>query len=195
MAIADTTTQAAVFILDEPDFSREIEFSMQFVTDISTTHSDVEQRAKRRLSPKYGTAFAIGPFDSDSWPRRKSRLLSELGAPVVVPIWIRPVDFVSELSDVVTVGIDVSKREFRVGSYALFRESGLDSVFRKITAVGTTTITFETGNAAFPVQAVPAYTSAAEVFPCILGLRKDNEGESINRNPTSTRENIRVEQL
>jgi hypothetical protein len=195
MAIPDTTTEAAVFLIDEPDFSREIEFTMQFVTDISSSHSDVEQRAKRRLSPKYQIAFTIGPLDSDGWPMRKSRMIRELGAPVVVPIWIRPVGFTSEASDVVTVDTNISKREFRVGSYALFREAGLSTVFRKITAIGATTITCETGNAAFPDITVPSYTSAAEVFPCILGLRNDNEGESVNRNPRKTRENVRVNQL
>jgi hypothetical protein len=195
MAILDTTTAAAVFLIDEPDFSREIEFSMQFVTDISSSHSDVEQRSKRRLSPKYEIAFSIGPLDSDGWPMRKSRMIRELGAPVVVPVWIRPVGFTSEAADVVTVDTNIAKREFRVGGYALFREAGLATVFRKITAIGATTITCVTGNAAFPVVAVPAYTGAAEVFPCILGLRSDNEGETVNRNPRKTRENVRIKQL
>ena len=176
MAWPDSTNQSHVFVDDPPDWAKDVRVYMKFRTDVAMAFSGAEQRARRRNEPLYEQAFETEELAQPFTVLRK-RILEEVSAPIVVPLWSRWQTFVSLISDVLTLDIDLTKSPFRVGSYAYFVESGKTSVFRSITAKSGATITLTTGNAAYPDISPPTYTTACSVYPCIVGIREENVGE------------------
>lgn len=170
MAWSDSISATPVFVDSEPDWSQDVKVIQKWSTDVQSAFSGAEQRARRRVAPRWETIFEVRlqplPFSVI-----RSRMQAELQAPVVVPIWTRYEGLSGIASNVATLDAAITKSPFKVGSYAYFVESGKTSVFRRITAKGTSTITLASGNAAWPDITPPTYTSAAIVYPCILGLR------------------------
>ena len=194
MAWPDSTNQSHVFVDDPPDWARDVRVIQSWKTDILTAFSGAEQRARRRSEPLYEQSFETIELAQPFTVIRK-RMLEEASAPIVVPLWSRWQDFVSLVSDVLTLDSDLTKSPFRVGSYVYFVESGKTSVFREITAKSGATVTLVTGNAAYPDITPPTYTTAADVYPCIVGMRLENQGEFLPMRPEVTRLPYHVREL
>jgi hypothetical protein len=173
MAWPSSVNQTHVFVDDPPDWAKDVVSIQVWRTDILTAFSGAEQRARRRNEPRYDIMFETEELDQ-SFTVIRSRMLKEMGAPVVVPIWTRPQTFVSLVADVLTLDVDLTKSPFRIGSYVYFVESGKTSVFREIEDKSGATVDLVTGNAAYPNITPPTYTTAAKVYPCIVGIRSDN---------------------
>lgn len=190
----NTTDATPAFITVEPDWSLPVRMWVTFKTSVQRSRNGVEQRNSDRSNPLYAIGYGRNHSASE-WPARKVSLMAELSAAVVVPIWVRGDGFVSEVSNVVTLDVTTVRSPFKVGSYAYFVEVGKTSVFRLITAVSGLTITLASGNAAYPDIAVPTYSSAADVYPCIVGLRKDNSAGWAEDQVDQVAEDILVEEL
>lgn len=172
----NTTDAARKFVTISPDWKMSVRYWVTHSTDVHRAYDQTEQRTANRSYPRCSIAYGR-TYAANEWPARRAALLNEFGQSLVVPIWTRPDSYVSAAGDVVTIDATTVLSPYKVGSYAYFEETGLASVFRQITALDGDEITFAAGNAAFPVMAVPAYTAAALVYPCIIGLRQNNEAE------------------
>lgn len=189
----NTRDQAPRFIEVQPDWSMAVRYWVRFVTSILKARNGVEQRTAERTYPLYSIAYGRN-FAGAEWSARRAKMILEFGGSVVVPLWARQDQYVSAVGDVVTLDATTVRSPYKVGSYAYFEETGKTSVFRQLTAFAGSTITLEAGNAAYPDIAVPTYTNAAVVYPCIAGLRADNNAEWSADQVDETTEVIHVEE-
>jgi hypothetical protein len=185
-----------VFVTDQPDWSQPVRYWETWETAIQVSKNNTEQRNSRRSRPLYSIAYAIRGMNTLDWGTRRMAALREMASAIVVPLWTVPETLDSVLSDTVTLTVaSLAKTAFQVGGYAFFEQSGLASVFRVITAIGTDTITLASGNAVFPDIAVPSYTSGALVYPCIIGQRNENSLDSRMAGLEAAEEILYVQEL
>lgn len=191
---ANTRDATRRFIEDQPDWSMDARYWAKHSTTILKPRNGLEQRTAARSYPLYAIAYGR-QFKGDEWTTRRAKVIHEMSAAVVVPIWMRPDGYVSAAGDVVTLDATTLRSPYKVGAYAYFEETGKASVFRAITAVAGSTITLAAGNAAYPDIVVPTYTSAAVVYPCIVGMRSDNTVEWAEEQVDEVTETVFVEEL
>lgn len=177
MPIPNSITGDPIFNEVQPDWSKDVDYVVSWETAISSGFDGAEQRARLLSSPRYQLTFRADGTSIPSYSIRRASAELELGRPVVVPLWPRPSTLSSLAAQVATISGPPSKRPYKVGSFAYFVEDGLTSVFAEILALDATTITIAAGNAAFPDTTVPAYTSAAIVYPCIISSYKSNQAD------------------
>jgi hypothetical protein len=205
MAIPHTKDGNVRFIENEPDWSQGMEVRSAWDTKILTNRDDSEQRARRQQTPKWSFTYALPNLDTDDASVRRSRQFRELNQLLVVPIWpfeMRSPSVVNTDDMDFTGHTDTPGMQAigpKAGGYMFFEETGLTSVFRKIVSVTdlsfVVTITFESGNAAYPNIAVPAYTTAVKPRPCITGMRVDNSGSMAQHRVGWSDELIAVEEV
>lgn len=187
--ISDSSTVTPKFIQEQPDWSKPVSVSFDFNTSVAEATGGGRQRARWRKQPRYAMAYTVAAMTAAEFTVRRSALIGELASPLVVPIWPDEFTLASMTSThVANLGETLSKKKFKVGSYAYFVQSGLTSTFRKITIVGSSSLTFEAAS-------VPVFTAGATVYPCILGQRpKDGSAFMLNR-VDETDEQIAIEEL
>lgn len=187
--IPDTTTVKPRFIDEQPDWNKPVSVVFNFSTSVAESELETRQRARWRQQPRYAISYTVSAMTAAEFAVRRSAIIAELAAPLVVPIWTDQFELVSMTSaNVADLGEALAKKKFKVGSYAYFTQDGLTNTFRKITTITDDTLTFEAAT-------VPVFTAGAIVYPCILGERpKDGAAFTLNRVDESD-EVITVEEL
>lgn len=187
--IDDTTTKAPRFIEVAPDWSKPVIVEHNFNTSIAESQSENRQRSRWRKQPRYGLSYTFPAMTPAEFSARRSAVISELSAPLVVPIWTDDFDLVAMTSaHVAQLGESLTKKKFKAGSYAYFVQAGLASTFRKILSVSGDSITFVSAT-------VPAFTEGALVYPCILGYRPKDSAAFVLNKIDETDENLTIEEL
>lgn len=187
--INDSSNVAPKFIEAQPDWSKPIQVVVSYKTSVAETRNEGKQRARWRQKPRYAIAYAVSSLSVAESSLRRTQIIGELQAPVVVPIWTDEFTLDSMLSThVADLGESLAKKKFKVGSYAYFVQSGKVSTFRKIASMSGDTITFEAAS-------VPVFTAGASVYPCIRGFRKKNSAMFTAQMIDQTDEAIAVEEL
>ncbi len=181
--MADTSTATPVFLIQKPDYGREIVTRLVFRTSITTADDRSEQRGKRRQEPLIGAEFQIPNAKTAVWTPVRMSLMRALSAVAVVPVWSHWLELSGAPSadSASFSGQSVVRRKFRVGDWALIEEDGLDLHFRQVASVTDSLLTLEAngGQAAYPDIASPAFTAAARIYPAIRAIV--NEGRvSVN---------------
>ena len=185
----DSTTITPKFIETLPDWGKPVQVVAGFRTSISETRNDGRQRARWRGKPRFAISYAVSALTILESSLRRSQLIGELQAPVVVPIWTDAFILDSMISThVADLGESLSKKKFKPGSYAYFVQTGNTSTFRKIVSISGETITFEAAS-------VPVFTSGATIYPCIKGYRPKNSAAFTAMMIDQTDEAISVEEL
>lgn len=166
MSIANTVTTPQ-FLEEQPDWAQPVTLENAWATEIQEARDGSEQRSARREKPRYRIEYAIAALSVGAFSQRRAKSLLEQAAAVVVPIWTDPHTSAGTVTtaagQTVTLGSGMDAKKFKVGGYCYFVQSGKTSIFRLITAVGTTTITVAAGGTV-------SFTSGAEVYPCLTGL-------------------------
>lgn len=176
MSFPDTTNQTPRFIEDSPDFSKPINLDQVWVTEIMVARNGGEQRASRRFQPLYRLGYATGALSPAEFTLRRARSIREIGAPVVVPIWVNPISISSIAAnqfDPSIGGLSPYQRKFKINGYCYFVETGKVSTFRLITGVTSGTVNLH-ATIGSPPPTFPTFTTAAVVYPCIFGTRTNN---------------------
>ena len=182
------------FIIHSPDWSSAVRVFQRWNTAIVAAHGGLEQRQQLQSRAKFGVAYEIGPWTALQWADRKLAMMAESGAPVVAPVWPLPVGLSSMSGNTANLDGTTASTAFLAGGYALFEESGKASVFRLIVSVGATSLTLASGNAAYPVITPPSYTSAAVVYPCVVGMKENNRANWASENIESISEVVYVQE-
>ena len=129
------------------------------------------------------------PGNTAEFSLRRSNVITELQAPVVVPIWTDEFGLLEmQSANVSLLDATLAKKRFKIGSYAYFEQSGKTSTFRKITNIASNALTFEAAS-------VPAFTAGATVYPCILGMRPKDGAAFVMQRLDETDEMINIEEL
>lgn len=166
MSLLNTTTTPQ-FLEEQPDWSQPVTLENAWVTEIQESRDGSEQRSARREKPRYRLEYAIAALNIGEFSQRRAKSLLEQMAAIVVPIWTDPHTSAGTVTvaagQTVTLGSGMDTHKFKVGGYCYFVQTGKVSVFRQITAVGTTTITVAAGGTV-------SFTAGAEVYPCLTGL-------------------------
>ena len=187
MALPSTNDGNVRFIEDIPEWSAPISVGSEWSTEIIRHRDQSEQRVRRQKTPKWSIQYELGSITAAEFALRRSRQFRELEQLTVAPLWPLEMPFPDTVAADSMDWFSFGGAEhaeavgFKVGSYAFFAQDGLTSVFRKIAGISTPSgtnlrITFVTGNAAYPVIAVPAYTGLVKVRPCVAGTRSDSTG-------------------
>lgn len=187
--ITESSTVAPKFIELQPDWSRPVNVATDYSTSVAESESESRQRARWRQHPRYALSYTIAAMTTAEFTSRRSAIIGELQAPLVVPIWTDEFELASMTSThVANLGESLAKKKFKVGSYAYFVQTGKVSTFRKILDVSGTSLTFEAAT-------VPVFTNGATVYPCIVGQRT-RDGAAFTANLVSeTDEQISIEEL
>ncbi len=187
--IPDTTTVTPKFITEQPDWSKPVNVTFDFNTSVAEATGQGRQRARWRQQPKYAIAYTVAALTVSEFSVRRSAIIGELAAPLVCPIWTDEFVLLAMASaNVADLGETLTRKKFKVGSYACFMQTGLATTFRKIVSISGTTVTFEAAS-------VPSFTAGATVYPCIVGERaKSGTGFNLNK-IDDTDELISVEEL
>jgi len=190
MSLPNTTTTPQ-FLEERPDWSKPVSLELAWKTDVQPSRDGSEQRSRRRQQPRYRFGYAIAALTTAQFAVRRAKGILEQGAALCVPIWTDAHTLASTVTtaggQVATLGATMDGNKFKVGSYAYIVQTGKPSVFRQITAVGTTTITLAAGGTV-------SYTAGAEVYPCILGVPSDGLTFAASK-LDDTDETITVEEL
>lgn len=191
----DTSNVGPVFIQDAPDFNKTVTVISDFRTTSFIARGGDEQRARRRQRPRYSINYILGALTLAQFTLRRANSLLELQAPIVIPIWTHPYAL-SSMTDANTAEflISLSRKKFKLGSYAYFVQPGKVSTFRLITAVNSTSLSLH-ASTAYPTGAIPAFTVGAQVYPCILGRRTDDTTAFTFNRVIQTDEAIAAEEL
>lgn len=185
----DSTNVSAKFIEAVPDWSKPVQVVSGFRTSVAETRNDGRQRARWRGKPRYAISYAISALTVAESSLRRSQVIGELKAPVVVPIWTDEFTLDAMTSThVADLGEALAKKKFKIGSYAYFVQTGKTSTFRKIASISGETITFEAAS-------VPVFTNGATVYPCIKGFRVKNSAAFTGLMIDQTDEAIAIEEL
>lgn len=176
MSIPTSSNGAVAYIYDRPDFGLPINVGEQWLTPISTQRNGTEQRTQKRLEPRYTQRFTLSALDIAELAWRRAAELRESGRPICVPLWKYWFPFVSIAAGIVTITGDLSCSKFKVGGRLMIWENSSTWNFSKIIAKGTSTLTIDPGEN-FPAI-LAGFTSAARVYPCIVGVRPQNQAET-----------------
>lgn len=164
------TTATPQFLEERPDWSKPVSLEITWKTDVQAARDGSEQRSRRRERPRYRLGYTIAALNTAQFAVRRAKSILEQGAALCVPIWTDPHTLASTVTtaggQTATLGADMDANKFKPGSYAYITQTGKPSVFRLITAVGSTSITLAAGGTV-------SYTAGAEVYPCIVGLPTD----------------------
>lgn len=185
----DSSNIAPKFIEAQPDWSKPVQVISSFRTTVAESRNDGRQRARWRGKPRYAIAYSVSALTIAESSLRRSQAVGELKAPVVVPVWTDAFTLDAMTSThVADLGESLTKKRFKVGSYAYFVQTGKTSTFRKITAISGETITFEAAT-------VPVFTNGATVYPCIKGIRQKGSASFTALMIDQTDEAIAIEEL
>lgn len=179
MSLPNSENQAIAYIADRPDFGERISYTSDWLTPISTQRNGTEQRTQKRQDPFYGQRFILSALDVRELSVRRAAEVREAGRPVCVPQWKYWFQFASLVSNVLTVTGDLSRSRFKVGSRVFIR-NGSTWNFSKITAKGASTLTLDLAENFPAIMSI--YTTAAKVYPCIVGMRPDNQTSETTMN-------------
>lgn len=185
----DSSNITPKFIEAQPDWGKPIQLVSGFRTTVAETRNDGRQRARWRGKPRYALSYSVSAMTIQESALRRSQLIGELQAPIVVPIWTDAFTLDSMPSThVADLGETLTKKKFKPGSYAYFVQTGKVSTFRKIVSVSGETVTFEAAS-------VPVFTNGATVYPCIKGYRPKTSAAFTALMIDQTDEAIAVEEL
>ena len=208
MSIPNTKDSTGTFIDDEPSWEMGMDLRMGWKTKVFTHRDETEQRANVQAYAKVGVNYVIGDLSTFQFGLRKARYFKDDGEKVgkvtapLWPIWMPEADGIT--TDTISWnGITDDEAlawGFRVGGHAFLQEDGLTSVFREIDSIaeslGVLTITFVSGNAAYPDIAVPSFTASGVIVrPCVGGVRKDGAQRFIQNDLGHTDEMVSIEGL
>lgn len=195
MALPDTTTLAKVFIEDAPDFAKQISLTSVYRTTSFTSRAGGEQRARRRNRPRFSISYTLSDMNFAESSLRRSKAIRELQSPVVVPIWtdFETLDSMTD-PDTAELVVALAARKFKAGSYAYFVQDSLVSTFRLITAVNATSLALSDIEF-IPTGSLPEFTAGARVYPCILGMRTENNANFTLSRFDQTTEQISIDEL
>lgn len=168
-------TASPVFIQDQPDWGKPVRVKLTFKTDVVMNRQAGEQRARRRSHPRYAMQYTIAAMTIAELSLRKARSITELGAPLVVPLWPQWQTLVTmTTANRADLDVPTARLPFKVGSWAYFVQTGKVSTFRQITALGSDYIDLA-ASGHYPAGTLPSFTAGARVYPCILGAHNDNQ--------------------
>lgn len=216
MAVDTTSTLAPIFVTDEPDYSLPMQLTSSYHTTVATSTDGSDQRARWRGRPRYAIAYAISGMTARQFARRRSKQISELIAPCVVPIWTDRIPITSMSSPTITVNLS-SQRKFKVGCWIYLTQAGQPSAFRKISGISisgtvmTMTLTDEivsfgqlltteggliiTTEGGLEITVNVDFTSAGFVYPCLTGKRTAGKCNFQQDAFNNTTENVAYEEL
>ena len=190
------TLAPPVFIEDAPDWGQRYSFWSEWSTLIQSARNGAEQRIRQRQAPRLSLLYTLSALSVSEYALRRAHGMDEVSAPVVVPIWHAYQTLASMTSaNVANFAVNLALREFRVGSYAYFEQTGLVSCFRKITVVGAVDLTLTASPSAYPGGTVPTFTAGARVYPCIFGIPDDNAVVFEHNRPHDSGEVVYVDEL
>jgi hypothetical protein len=185
------TTATPQFLEEQPDWSKPVSLEIAWKTDVQTARDGSEQRAGRRGQPRYRFGYVISALNIAQFALRRAKGILEQGAALCVPVWTDPHTLANTITtaggQAATLGAGMDGQKFKVGSYAYIVQTGKPTVFRQITAVGSTTVTLAAGGTV-------SYTAGAEVYPCIVGLTTDGLSFAAGK-LDDTDETVLVEEL
>lgn len=167
------TTATPQFLAEPPDWSKPVSVETAWQTDVMQARDGSEQRSRRRHQPRHTISYTLAALNVGQFSARRAKSLLEQMNAVVVPVWTD--EFWATVAFDETefeVGIldegdlNLALQKFKIGGFAYISQPGKTSVFRRILAIGESTITFAAG-------ASETFTSGACIQPCITGLPSD----------------------
>ena len=190
MRISDSNSVTPRFFESQPDWERQIVVSTNYKTTMATATNGAAQRARWRNRPRYTISFSISGMTTAEFSLRRSKLIQEMNAPVVCPIWpdFYSLSSMSGGNNTANLGIALATKKFKVNSYAYFIQ-GSTTYFRKITAVNSTSLTLLADGSA------PTFTAGALVYPSIFGIRATTKSGFELKRVNQTDETILIEEL
>jgi len=192
MAIPYTGDGNVSYIINEPDWSSPVQVRIRWETGVVVNRDDSEQRSRRQRFPRFQMDYILSELDADAFSIRRANQITELSRLSVAPIW----PFLMPTPGSVNMGtgiiiwtsnwdVDSSNSRgqafgFKVGGYLFMQESGqADAFYGPITTIDTTggqlRIVFPT-TTVFSDGGTTVYTTAANIFPCIAGVRDSDSG-------------------
>lgn len=188
MAAPDSTTQALVFLEEQPDWKKPVTPTTVYTSTVWKSRGQGEQRARWRERPRYSIAYFLTGLGLAGFSARRIKALSEVGSPVVCPIWTdKHLVTNGSAADAPVLDADLSTRKFKPGSYAYFVEPGGATYFRAIVSISGTVLTLATGHAAAP--------NGTACYPCIVGERKDGKASFTLNQLDASDEAVEVTEL
>lgn len=190
MRISDTISVTPVFLESQPDWGKPMLLTASYKTTVATATNGADQRARWRLRPRYSFAYSISALTPAEFTARRSKMIQELGAPVVCPIWTDNyvLTSMSGGNNTANFADTLTQKKFKKDSYAYFIQ-GSSTYFRKITSVNTTSLTLAADGSA------PSFTAGTLVYPCIFGTRPKTKGGFVFNRVNQTDENIFIQEL
>lgn len=162
--IPGTDTLEPLFIADSPDWAESVELVLGWDTTITPSRNGSEQRSRNRFYPKTKISFVVSALSVAEYASRRSRARAEVKSPVVVPLWPIQYNYVSKAGQVITVDqLALGTDNLLADEYIFILEAGVAPKFYRIDSTSGSTITVS--------GSILAYTTAAKVFPCLLGVR------------------------
>lgn len=207
MALPHTKDGNYKFITNEPDWSTGMVVRQSWETGILVHRDESEQRFRKQKNPKMATDYSLSDLSAADFSVRRAAILQELDKLVIVPIW--PFEMPSP-STMATYQIDWSSyggtaalyaAGFRVDGWVYLEQSGLASIFMKITGISNPSGTdsritlSNSGSDKFPNITIPTYTTSVIVRPCISGMRQQNSFSSQQNDIGFNEEFVSVEEL
>ena len=123
--ITESSTVPPKFIELQPDWSKPVNVSFDFSTSSAEAQSESRQRARWRKQPRYALSYSLSALTTAEFTARRSAIIGELQSPLVVPIWTDEFELDSMTSThVADLGESLTKKKFKVGSYAYFVQTG-----------------------------------------------------------------------
>lgn len=179
------------FLEERPDWSKLVTLEIVWKTDVQAARDGSEQRSRRRQQPRYRHGYTIAALTTAEFAARRAKSILEQGAALCVPIWTDPHTLANTITTAggqsASLGAGMDANKFKPGSYAYIVQSGKPSVFRQITAVGSTSVTLAAGGSV-------SYTAGATVYPCIVGIPAEGLAFAASK-LDDTDETVLVEEL
>lgn len=173
--IASSANTAPRYIQLKPDWGEDYDFVAEFLTGISRAENGAEQRSRRRDKAKYSIAYRVSGITRAEIGLVRVEAMRGIGAPLAVPIWHAWESFLSLVAETLTLATaQLLLRPFKPGRLIYIEETGKASVFVRVVSLGASTILIEAGNAEYPDIMIPAFTTAAKVYPVIEGMADEN---------------------
>ncbi len=111
--ITESSTVLPKFIEVQPDWSRPVNLATDYNTSIAESESESRQRARWRQQPRYSFSYFVSAMTTAEFSARRSAAISELQAPLVVPIWTDEFELASmTAANVANLGETLTKKKF-----------------------------------------------------------------------------------
>jgi hypothetical protein len=179
----NTDTTAPIFVSDRPDWNKQVLVDRSSSTSIFTSENATEQRQRKRLRGKIGISYQIEAMSPPEAFAREVKLLQELAAPVVIPVWPYSLPIAGQDGPVLTTG---SLEGYPIRAGWVFIEDDNGEGFYSV-------LSFDSSGTITLSGTVPEFSNGI-LYPCIVGTRRDG-ASTIMTQHTESSETMAVDEL